>query len=79
MLNSSHVRRKLESGALLRRLPRGEGAADALYLTILSRRATPAEVEAIRAHARAAGLGARDVALDVAWALVNSAEFLYRH
>jgi hypothetical protein len=81
LLNSSHVQRKLEQGPTLRALAsRRRPAAetlDELYLTILSRRPTPEERESVAAHLRR--YPPREAWLDVAWALINSPEFLYRH
>ncbi|MBI5851676.1 MAG: 3-deoxy-7-phosphoheptulonate synthase [Planctomycetes bacterium] len=77
LLNSSHVRKKLESGPAIVRLLRSGNALDELYLTFLSRFPTAAERDAIRRHATAGN--PRRVASDVAWALLNSAEFLYQH
>ncbi|NUQ66476.1 MAG: DUF1553 domain-containing protein, partial [Pirellulales bacterium] len=49
-----------------------------LYLTILSRRPTPAELTAVKQYVQSAS-SKGEAAMDVAWALINSAEFLYRH
>jgi hypothetical protein len=49
-----------------------------LYLTILSRRPTLEELQIAATYAQSAG-HRRTAGLDLAWALVNSAEFLYRH
>lgn len=82
LLNSSQVRRKLEQGPKLQGILRGrQGAADkvdALYLAILSRHPTSEERATVAAHLASA---AKDngAAVDIAWALVNSAEFLHRH
>ena len=83
LLNSSHVQKKLEGSRLLQGLARRGGdparAIEDLYLAILSRRPTEAERAAIRrafADKRAAG---PQNAQDLAWALVNSTEFLHRH
>ena len=54
-------------------------AAESLYLTILSRRPTVAELEAITKYARNARLSPKQVADDLVWALINTKEFLYRH
>jgi hypothetical protein len=83
LLNSSHLRRKLEQGPALQELLRGapaaDGVVDRLYLTILSRHPSAEERGAIREYVRVSRLRPRDAALDVAWALLNTAEFLYRH
>lgn len=82
LLNSTHVQRKLEQGprlqALLRaRVPPRE-LVDSLYLAILSRFPSDEEQRLAAAH-----LGGkpdrRAAALDLTWALINSAEFLHRH
>jgi hypothetical protein len=49
-----------------------------LYLTILSRRPTQEELKIVAEFAKSAP-SKRDAAIDVAWALINSPEFLYRH
>lgn len=82
LLNSSHVQKKLENGRLLAGLLRRGGeparAIDELYLTILSRQPTADERAAVQ-RAFAGSKAPREVALDVAWALLNSSEFLFRH
>ena len=52
---------------------------DGLYLAILSRFPTDEERETVRVYAQSGNAGRRQAAMDVAWALINSAEFLYRH
>lgn len=83
LLNSTHVRRKLEQGPRLQALLRTRGrpgeVIENLYLTVLSRYPTPGEIELVAARAQAAGAEARLVASDLVWALVNGAEFLHRH
>jgi hypothetical protein len=84
LLNSTHVQRKLETGWKLRRLAanhrRGpDEAVRSLYLAILSRPPTPGELATVRERSRHRGPGARQAFDDLAWALVNSKEFLYRH
>jgi hypothetical protein len=83
MLNSSHIRRKLESGPKLQPLLRTSGrdnhaeAVTELYLTILSRFPTEEELEIMETYFRSGG---RSTALrDLAWALINCPEFSYRH
>ena len=83
LLNSSVIQQKLEQGPKLRALLRSAGSprevVDSLYLTILSRHPTPGERDAIRAYTESGAARGREAALDLAWALINSAEFLYRH
>jgi hypothetical protein len=74
LLNSSHVLNKLQQGPKLQALIRNTRAAQdriaAIYLTILSRYPTEEEIKLIARH---------PAPVDLAWALVNSTEFLYRH
>jgi len=82
MLNSGHIREKLERGPKLRAIvssgQKPPAILDELYLTILSRRPTPSETQAVLQFIRSHGRRGEAVS-DVAWALVNSSEFLYRH
>jgi hypothetical protein len=81
LLNSSHIQRKLQQSEKLRAIFQTKGkprdVVDTLFLTILSRFPTDAELKAIAAY----GAGGKDrwVAMDLAWALINTAEFQYRH
>jgi hypothetical protein len=84
LLNSGHIRRKLEQGPGLQSLLRTRGGQrgavlEALYLAILSRPPTDDERSTILRYAATSGLDPRTLGHDVAWALVNSAEFLFRH
>ena len=94
LLNSSHIQRKLEQGPKLKALfdSRRKPAEiiEELYLTILSRFPTPAEVENAAAYgpnntARKPGsketivVKRREDWVDITWSLINSTEFLYRH
>jgi hypothetical protein len=83
LLNSTQVRRKLEQGSRIQALLRSRGSpgevVDSLYYDILSRPPTDRERQVVVEHAKAPGMDPRTAALDLAWALVNSAEFLYHH
>ncbi len=85
MLNSEHVRRKIEGGPVLRGLQRmvlrGAPRAPAeLYLTVLSRYPTPEEVAAMQEYGEAQkGVKGSNAVADIVWALINSPEFIYRH
>jgi hypothetical protein len=80
LLNSSHIQRAIEKGPRLAALY-GSGKApkelaEELYLTILSRYPAAEELARATDHTNTRG---RNHAVDVAWALINSAEFLCRH
>jgi hypothetical protein len=84
LLNSSHIRRKLEQGPKLRALMQGprltpREMANNLYLAILSRYPTEEELKTLEAYGKTPTGTTRPVGNDLAWALVNSAEFQYRH
>ena len=83
MLNSSHIQRKIEQGRKLRNLMQGKGnmrqLATRFYLAILSRFPTNDEVKIVEEYSKSNRGNKRVVAIDLAWALINSAEFLYRH
>jgi hypothetical protein len=83
LLNSSHIRRKIEQSDKLRQLVQAGGPAKEvvtrLYLAILSRAPTDDEVRKVEEYMRAGKLSARETAIDVVWALINGPEFLYRH
>jgi hypothetical protein len=49
-----------------------------MYLGILSRYPTAEETKTVETYFRSASRQ-RDAVVDLAWALINSAEFLYRH
>jgi len=82
LLNSSHIQRKLERGpsmvALIQSARTPTPLVDELYLTLLSRFPTEGERAIALQYITAAGslqIGANDLA----WAALNSSEFLYRH
>ncbi len=83
LLNSSHVQRKIEQGpglrAVLRSAEKPRDVVTGLYLTILSRFPTDDELRTVGAYPQTSGVERREVAVDLAWALINSAEFQYRH
>jgi hypothetical protein len=83
MLNSATIQSKLQSGSKLAAMIAAGGSpkeiAERLYLTILSRFPTDADVKAFEEHAKTGVAGGRDAWVDVAWALINTPEFLMRH
>lgn len=82
LLNSSHIRQKLEQGPAIRRLlqpgNKPREAATELYLTVLSRRPAAAELAVVDAYASGPDRQPRWRS-DLLWALINSAEFQFRH
>ena len=83
LLNSSHIQQKIAQSSLLRSLRRfqgsPEGAITEVYVTILSRFPTSAELRTVGTYAQTATEKPRDALVDLTWALINSDEFLYRH
>jgi len=83
MLNSATIERRLQSSSKLAAVIYAGGSAkkiaEELYLTILSRFPTDADVKAAEEHAKAGAAKGKDVWVDLAWALINSPEFLLRH
>lgn len=82
MLNSSHIQQKLERGPKLRAIFRSgrnpREIVEELYLTILSRRPTQEELKTVADYVQSAG-NRGQASIDIAWALINNTEFLYRH
>ncbi len=83
LLNSSHIRKKIEQGPGLAWIKQSNrdplATVDRLYLTILSRHPTRKELAVLRRYGQSGKARGRELAADVVWALINSSEFLYRH
>ena len=83
LLNSSHIQRKIEQSRMIQYQTSGNKTpreiATGIYLGILSRFPTEEEMKTVEAYAEAAKGKGREAAVDLAWALLNSAEFLHRH
>jgi hypothetical protein len=82
LLNSSSMQRKIESSRMIAfqtstNRPPAE-IVTGMYLGILSRFPTAAEQAEAQAYFQS-GIGKRQAVVDLAWALMNSTEFLYRH
>jgi hypothetical protein len=82
-LNSSHIQQKIERGEKLRALIRSGGKPEEvvarLYLTILSRFPTPTELANALKYSKLEVVQGDQAFVDLAWALFNSVEFMYRH
>jgi len=83
LLNSSHVQRKIEGSPRLQYLIRNTkqplALVTGLYLMILSRFPTDEELKIVRAYSQSGAVKPREAIIDLAWALINTEEFLYRH
>jgi hypothetical protein len=84
MLNSTHVQDKLDKSFRLRGLAKtAKGNTKVVinqtYLNVLSRWPTPAETTEASKYFGTKGIKPTEAVTDLAWALVNSKEFLYRH
>ena len=82
-LNSSHVQRKIEQSPKLRSLVisgrNPKANVTKLYLAVLSRFPTEGELKIVLEYSESGVAKGRQIAVDLAWALINSPEFLYRH
>ncbi len=83
LLNSSQIQRKLEQSRMIQYQTQGDKTpneiATGLYLGILSRFPSEEELRILSAHVQSGGTKGREAVVDLAWALLNNAEFLYRH
>ncbi len=95
LLNSSHIQKKIDQGPKLKALfasgRKTRDIIDELYLTILSRLPTEEEAKTAEQYTSfktvakpgavqtAAVLKRREDWVDIAWSLINSVEFRYRH
>jgi hypothetical protein len=84
LVNSSQLQQRLERSAVMRQLT-GRSRSDrdqiidGLYLRIVSRAPTDAERQTAMGYLEPKGAALRLGAVDLAWALINTKEFLYRH
>jgi hypothetical protein len=84
LLNATDVQRKIENSPQLRKLfqaAKGDQAEiiRSTYLMLLSRYPTAEEATAAVNYFKNGGLNAKLADDDLAWALINTKEFLYRH
>ena len=85
LLNSSHIQLKIQQSTTLRSLVQAQPGGkprdpiDRLYLAVLSRYPTDDELKTVSAYFQSVQGNKWPAAVDLAWALINSAEFLCRH
>lgn len=83
LLNSTNIQQKLARSGALRALASSKTTPDKiveeLYLRILSRPPTPAEAGVAVAHLKANTEKRAEAVTDLAWALLNTKEFILKH
>ncbi len=84
LLNASQIQNRINASPQLRSwTQQAKGKTnlwvDNLYLAMLSRRATASELAAIENYMKQGKLSVRDASTDLAWAIMNSKEFQYKH
>ena len=81
MINSSHIRNKIISGPTFKKYYnlKGDNMAHAIYLDILSRYPTEDEKSEFENYIKTSKLDRKSAGQDLAWALINSDEFIFRH
>lgn len=83
LLNSTHIQKKIERNTQFRELvekaSRPRDIVEGVYLAVLSRPPTDEELKVIGVYSATGKAKGRDFMLDLCWALVNTAEFQFRH
>ena len=84
LLNSGEMQRRIDRSPRLQAVVRLGGSAvpamiQRIYLIVLSRYPTDDELTVAKTYFSTKGLQVNQAAGDLAWALINSKEFLYRH
>jgi hypothetical protein len=85
LLNSTHIQAKIQQSLALRTLLQAQPGGkprdpiDRMYLAILSRYPTDAELKVVAAYFQTVQGNKWPAAVDLAWSLINGAEFQYRH
>ncbi len=83
LLNSSHIQRKITQSDKLRQLIQSSrnprDTVTRIYLAVLSRLPTEEELKVLQEYSQSSEVRGPEVLVDLTWALINTAEFLYRH
>jgi len=84
LLNSNEIQKKIEQSPRLRRIASDKKKNTremirAIYATLLSRYPTQAELGVAEKYFQTPDLNQKNAIEDLAWALINTKEFLYRH
>ncbi len=83
LMNSSELEKRIRKSSILQQIylesTNVKQLADAITLRVLSRRATPQEVELYKEYMEQSNLPMMELAIDIMWMQINSNEFLYNH
>jgi hypothetical protein len=94
LLNSTHIQQKLKNNKALfgmttrnvkgKKKPQNvwadpEDVVEGMYLTILSRYPSDKEQQVALAYMKDSGLNRNEASVDLAWALLNTDEFIFKH
>jgi hypothetical protein len=84
LLNSNDIKNKIEKSSILRQQTEAAKGNSSniiknIYITILSRYPTKAESDIAEKYFQGEGITRKAAVEDLAWALINTKEFLYRH
>lgn len=83
LLNSTHIQHKLDRNtqfqALVQAASRPRDIVEGVYLAVLSRMPTEDELKILGTYSQTGKAKGREFMLDLCWALINGAEFQYRH
>jgi hypothetical protein len=82
-MNSSVLENRIRKSQVLQNLYLNTGTlpalADAITLRVLSRRATPQEIDLYTRYMQENKISLMETAIDIMWMQMNSNEFLYNH
>ncbi len=84
LLNSSHIQDMIQKSPKLRLMlrlskNRNNRLINIMYMNLMSRSPTNDEIDIAKEYLQKDGINKKQAATDLAWALINTKEFLYRH
>lgn len=84
LLNSTHIQNKIQRSEVLKKYIKTnrknrQRLIKTIYLTILSRWPSQQETASVQKYYKTKGMKPHHATHDLAWALINTKEFLYRH
>jgi hypothetical protein len=83
LLNSTHIKDKIMNSwklkSMMNKTQQFSGRIDELYLRILSRYPSREEIQCAMDYQSSNKMASKDATIDLAWALMNSTEFILKH